>query len=134
MDSKTVFRSYNKLYFEMLEFLKNNISKSNTSFSIFYKKNHMLRRANIKLFIKKWYENISIPYHKEILDGNIDYFLNKDFSDDMKNAGSLKSELSMNDNIEYIKRIYQNIDKDLVETLVTYIQNLTKLSILYHNI
>ncbi len=134
MEKKDIFRAFNKLYFEMLEFMNNNVDDKNKSFKTFYRKNYLLKRANIKLFIKKWYENISVLYYKEILDGNIDYFLNKDYNSDLEKTGDLKNELSMGYHIEYMKNIYYSLDKNLVDNFVLYVQKITQLSILYYKL
>ena len=134
MEKKEVFRAFNKLYFEMLEFMNHNIDDKNKSFKIFYRKNYLLKRANIKLFIKKWYENITILYYNEILDGNIDYFLNKDYNSDLEKTGELKNELSMSYHIEYMKNIYHSLDKNLVDKFVLYVQKITQLSVLYYKL
>ena len=134
MEKKEVFRAFNKLYFEMLEFMNENVDDKNKSFKIFYRKNYLLKRANIKLFIKKWYENISILYYNEILDGNIDYFLNKDYNSDLEKTGELKNELSMGYHIEYMKNIYHSLDKKLVDKFVLYVQQITQLSVLYYKL
>ena len=134
MEKKEVFRAFNKLYFEMLEFMNENVDDKNKSFKIFYRKNYLLKRANIKLFIKKWYENISVLYYNEILDGNIDYFLNKDYSSDLEKTGELKNELSMSYHIEYMKNIYYSLDKKLVDKFILYVQKITQLSVLYYKL
>ena len=134
MEKKEVFRAFNKLYFEMLEFMNENVDDKNKSFKIFYRKNYLLKRANIKLFIKKWYENISILYYNEILDGDIDYFLNKDYNSDLEKTGELKNELSMSYHIEYMKNIYYSLDKKLVDKFILYVQKITQLSVLYYKL
>tara|TARA_B100000123_G_C25596330_1_gene369390 strand:- start:39 stop:458 length:420 start_codon:yes stop_codon:yes gene_type:complete len=132
IDKKSVFRLFVNNYFEMLTFLKDNISEDNKSFKLFYKKNQLLRKANVKFFIRKWHENITVPYYNEILKGDIEYFLNKNYDEDLKKTGNLKNELSMNDNIEYLKNVYYSLDNSLVNNLVNYVQILTKLTLIYY--
>ena len=48
----------------------------------------MLRRTNPRLMIMMWKNFVTIPYGNEIKLGNIEFFLNKDYSSDL-------SEISM---------------------------------------
>ena len=130
---KVYFKTFNKIYFELLEFIKQN-SNNNRSFKSFYMKNYMMKKANIKMFIRKWHENISIPYNKPIFDGNVDFFLEKDYDGDLTNMGSLSNELSLDYYVEYFKNIYSELDKELIYKFIEFVQALTKLTFLYYNI
>jgi hypothetical protein len=46
-----------------------------------------IRKANPKLLIKIWYKYVAFPYNAEIESGNIDFFINKDYSKDVEKAG-----------------------------------------------
>ena len=49
-----IFRSFINTYFEFLDFIHQHIGKDNKDFKNFYKKNKLLRKANVKIFIKKF--------------------------------------------------------------------------------
>lgn len=87
-----------------------------------------IRKANPKLIIKIWKLYIVDKYQAQIESGNIDFFINKDYSQDLANADN-SSKI-----IEAIDRL-RNPIKSMTETdqakTMKYIQNLTKLSILY---
>jgi hypothetical protein len=131
---QAIFRSFIQTYFEMLDFIHKYIGKTNKDFNNFYQKNKILRKANVKIFIKKWYETISIPYSKEIMSGNIDYFINKDYEKEVSMAGSIAHELSIQTYIVHMKNIYSDIDEEITNRIMMFIQQCTKMSILYYTI
>ena len=129
-----IFRCFINTYFDFLDFILTNIGKDNKDFKNFYHKNKMLRKANIKIFIKKWYETISVPYGKEIMNGNIDYFVNKNYDDEITMAGNIGREFSIRTYIDHMKNMYQNIDEDMMNKIIAYMQQCTKMSVLYYNV
>jgi len=87
-----------------------------------------IRKANPKLIIKIWKAYIVDKYQQEIESGNIDFFINKDYSQDLVNADNSKKI------IEAIDRLRNPIKSMTLEDqakTMKYIQNLTKLSVLY---
>ena len=42
-----------------------------------------IRKANPKLLVKIWVKYVSLPYKEQIESGNIDFFINKDYSNDL---------------------------------------------------
>jgi len=90
----------------------------------------MIRKANPKMIIKIWKSNIVDKYRSQIENGDISFFIEKDYSSDLS-----KAEYS--DKImEGIDRLRQPIKDMLPENrakTMKYIQNLTKLCILYEN-
>lgn len=86
-----------------------------------------IRKANPKLLVKIWMKYVVVPYSSQIEKGDIDFFINKDYSQD----------LSRNDNAD---KIMESIDRlrNPVKMMSTenqmktmkYIQNLTKLALM----
>jgi len=89
-----------------------------------------IRKANPKLIIKIWKLYIVDKYQDQIELGNINFFISKDYSQDLANADN-SSKI-----IEAIDRL-RNPIKSMTETdqakTMKYIQNLTKLAILYES-
>jgi hypothetical protein len=86
-----------------------------------------LRKANPKLLIKIWIKYIVTPYKQEIEDGNIEFFINKDYTQD----------LEKNDNAEKILEIINRLRNPikLMSTenqakTIKYLQNLSKIALL----
>jgi len=132
IDKKTIFRTFNQYYFDLLNMMKK-YGSSSQEFNKFYAYNYYLKKMNIKLFIKTWNETISMFYFDEIMKGNVAYFLNKDYSEDIKGNEAFAQKYSLETYIQYFKKTYDNLEKDLVAIFVEKIQQLTALSRSYFN-
>ena len=81
--------------------------------------------------IKSWKDTVVIPYRDEINRGELDFFLNKNYDDDLKylnNDTKAKRIMKGINNLrDPIKRM-SDINK---EKSMKYVQNLTKLAGLY---
>ena len=64
---KAYFKTFNKIYFELLEFIKQN-SNDKKSFKSFYMKNYMMKKANIKPKPKRFFkspQDLSVHTHSK---------------------------------------------------------------------
>jgi len=86
----------------------------------------MIRKANPKMIIKIWKSHIVDKYTKQIEDGDLTFFMDKDYSNDI--SGNEKIMEGINRMREPIK----NMSKDNQDKSMKYIQNLTKLCAIYH--
>ena len=129
INKKHIFKLFIEQYFQLLNFVKK-YTNNNLDFKKFYAKNYLLKKTNIKLFIKTWYENITNNYYKYIMEGNINYFLNK--NDYHNESNLLNKEYNFNQYIGYFKTMYYNVEKQISNTFIDYVQKLTKLSFLYY--
>ena len=89
-----------------------------------------LRRITPKLIIKVFYEYVDRPYGAYIHDNNLQYFLEKDYKQDLGKTMFSGEILSK---IEVIKNPIANMNPDQQNTVLKYFQNLCKLSTLYNN-
>ena len=88
----------------------------------------VIRKANPKLLIKIWNSHVAFPYEKEIQEGNIDFFISKDYSQDlMKTDNSSK----IMEAIDRIREPIKTMSAENQEKTMKYIQNLSKLSLAY---
>ncbi len=86
----------------------------------------MIRKANPKMIIKIWKSHIVEKYGKEIDNGDLTFFMEKDYSNDI--AGNEKI-------MEAINRLRVPVKSMSIENqnkCIKYIQNLTKLCNIYH--
>ena len=88
-----------------------------------------MRKANPRLIVAIWREHVVSKYEKEIVEGNIDFFLEKDYNSDLKTADNASTIL---EKINSLKEPIRNMGHDNRSKTITYIQNLTKLCNLYH--
>ena len=86
-----------------------------------------LIKMNVTSLIKLWF-TYSYDYHEQINNGNIKYFLEKDYSDDIKKMGYSGSGEEVIDRLRGPIISLEDSNKDKA---MKYIQNLTKLSIEY---
>lgn len=124
-------KEFVKTYFDLLNFMKNHVT-NNKDFIFFYKKNIILKKTNVKYFIKLYYEKITKHYGKHIMDENIEYFLDNNFSDE---ANMFKSSTSIDIGkyISFMQSIYHKLDDELINVFINYLKKLTFLSVCYFN-
>ena len=85
-----------------------------------------------RMIINSWYTHVTEKYYDQIDNGEIQYFLNKDYSEDLENSDNSSEILEAIDKLRLtLKRAF---DEDLNrEKTIKYVQNLSKLSNLYYN-
>jgi hypothetical protein len=91
----------------------------------------MIRKANPKLIIKIWQSYVIEKYKDNIDAGDISFFINKNYGDDLANTEN-SDKIS-----EAIDRLRDPIKMMSIEDqakTMKYIQNLTKLSTMYHSL
>jgi hypothetical protein len=84
-----------------------------------------IRKANPKMIVKIWKAFIADKYRNEINAGNIDFFINKDYANDV--STSQNSDKIM-ESINRLRGPVKNMSPDNQAKTMKYIQNLTKLS------
>jgi hypothetical protein len=89
-----------------------------------------IRKANPKMIIKIWNVFIVGKYKNEIESGNLDFFINKDYSNDVSNTGD---PTKITESIDRLRAPIKLMGKDNQEKTMRYIQNLTKLAAIYSN-
>jgi hypothetical protein len=123
----SILTAFNNHFIEFLEDVSNifpndkDIKKSKVSLEL-------LKKANPRLIIKVWKEQIASKYREKIEAGDISFFLNKDYSSDIDGANESTKIMS---SIERLRVPISNMGEDNQEKTMRYIQNLTKLSDLY---
>jgi hypothetical protein len=86
----------------------------------------MIRKVNPKMIIKIWKTHIVDKYSKQIEDGDLTFFMDKDYSHDI--SGNEK----IMDGINRMREPVKNMSKENQDKTLKYIQNLTKLCNIYH--
>lgn len=84
-----------------------------------------IRKANPKMIVKIWNAFIVGKYRSEIEAGNLDFFVNKDYSQDVSNAAN--SDKIM-ESIDRLRAPIKNMSPENQAKVMKYIQNLTKLA------
>lgn len=125
--NSTIITAFNDHF---IEFLDDIITVFPEDLDILASKNSLLliRKANPRLIIQIWNSYIVGKYKAMIDAGNIDFFINKDYTNDLVHADNSKKI------VEVIDRLRSPIKSMTVEEqgkTMKYIQNLTKLSTIY---
>jgi hypothetical protein len=86
----------------------------------------MIRKANPKMIIKIWKSHIVDKYGEQIEKGDLSFFMNKDYSNDI--SGNEK----IMEGINRLRDPVKNMTKENQDKSMKYIQNLTKLCNIYN--
>ena len=84
-----------------------------------------VKRVNPKKIITYWRDNILALYENEITEGDITFFINKDYKNDI---GTETQSLQV---LEDIRKLVRGTTQENKEKAMKYIQNLTKICKLY---
>jgi|TARA_B110000037_G_C16903932_1_gene417343 hypothetical protein len=87
-----------------------------------------LIKINPKTVINGWKECVNDPYKDQILNGDLEYFINKDYNEDLEGSEN-KGKLLQT--IDSFRDKIRNMGDDNKIKSMKYIQNLTKLCKMY---
>jgi|TARA_B110000114_G_scaffold182579_1_gene222148 hypothetical protein len=128
MDKSQILKGFNDHFVEFVEDIErvfpndNDISTVKASFI-------QMRKANPKLVIKAFNEYFLKIYRVEIEDGNINFFINKDYNNDLSVVGDSDYILKK---IDVLREPVKNMNTVDRVKVVKYIQNLSKLCDVYY--
>jgi len=88
-----------------------------------------MKRTNPRLVITTWKTMVADKYDLQIQEGNIDYFLDKDYSEDLTTISV--SMASIDSTIQELRMTIKKMSPENKEITLKYLQNLCKLSKLY---
>ncbi len=128
-DKSTTLRAFNN-HFD--EFVNDILSVFPENTDIRSAKNIVLmaRKANVTIIAKLWFSSIYSPYKEKIDSGDLDFFINKDYSEDLNGMNNSNDILSSIDSLRKPIAEMSDVNK---EHSLKYIQNLGKLSQLYNS-
>jgi hypothetical protein len=86
----------------------------------------MLKKTNPRLIMEGWNMYISTPYKEPIDNGDISFFINKDYSADVTMTDSISNF------IERLRGYVRNMSEENQQKSMKYIQNLCNLTKLYY--
>jgi hypothetical protein len=129
MDKSTVMRTFNKHFIEFMEDIirifpdKKEIQIAKTGFET-------IKHSNPTIIIRMWYSHIYQRYGNAVDNGDIDFFFNKDYNNDLINTEQNTEIINF---IEEFREPLRNMNSVNREHSIKYIQNLSQLSLLYNN-
>ena len=84
-----------------------------------------IRKTNLRLMLKMWKSCITDLYGDEIEKGNLDFFINKNYTEDVGEGENAEYVMGC---INRLREPIRNLGKENKAKAMHYIQNLTKLS------
>ena len=128
MDKSNILKTFNDHF---VDFLNDIQSVFPNDLDIQASKTTLLtiKKMNPRLIIKNWNEHIVKKYKNQILNGDISFFIDKDYSDDLN---EMDDASSIANKINKLREPIKNMGKENQDKCMKYIQNLTKLSELYN--
>lgn len=128
MDKATILKAFNDHFVEFVEDIANvfpdNRDVATTKNALF-----AVRKANPRLILKCWKNYVAIPYAKKIEDGDLSFFIEKDYTHDLRNVKG-NNEVIM-DKIGRLRNQVRDMCEEDQHKSMTYVQNLSKLANLY---
>ena len=88
-----------------------------------------IKQANPTMIIKIWYQYILLPYRDLIEGGNVDYFLDKDYTEDLQYIPYAADVLRIIDTS--IRIPIKEMEKENKDKCTKYIQIISKISEVY---
>jgi hypothetical protein len=89
-----------------------------------------IRKANPRMIVKMWNSFIVSKYRNEIAAGNLEFFMNKDYANDVSNT---QNSDKIMESIDRLREPIRNMGPDNQAKVMKYIQNLTTLAELCDN-
>jgi len=126
-DKTTLMQAFNKHLFDFLDDIiaifpdNSDIAVTKTTFTT-------IKKANPTVIMKAWYKFVYAPY-KEVIDaGDINFFFEKDYGNDLANVANAGEIMNV---IDKLRQPIKNMNEQNKEHSMKYIQNLSQLSMLY---
>ena len=91
----------------------------------------MLRKANPKLLIQIWNTYVSSKYSTQIESGDISFFMDNDYTEDV---GNMENSAQIMTSIDRLRNPIKAMSKDNQDKTMKYIQNLKKIGDMYFSL
>jgi hypothetical protein len=88
-----------------------------------------IRKANPKMLIRIWKTYVVLPYQSAIEKGDIQFFISKDYSQDLVKTDNADKIM---DSINRLRAPISMMTPDNQAKTMKYMQNLSKLSLMYN--
>lgn len=129
MDKSTILQAFNNHFFEFVDDVQS-VFPDDTDIMAAKTALVTMRKMNPRLIAKIWYEYIVLKYDDQIQNGDISFFLNKDYSEDLTDMGSSSNTIISKINI--LREPIKNMGQENQDKSMKYIKNLNKLAKLYN--
>lgn len=129
-DKSIIMRTFNNHLLDMLNDVLN-IYPNNIEILTLKKTIETVKQLNPSIIIKTWYNFVYDKYKKQIEQGNLEFFFEKDYSSDLVQINDSNDIINMIDNVRIPLSKMSDVNK---EHTASYLKNLNKLSMHYSEI
>ena len=129
MANPNMLQIFNDHFFEFVNDI-HNVFPNNQDIVMAKNSFSLIRRANPKMIIKVWNTYIVSKYKDQIEAGNMDFFINKDYSQDIQNTDN---SAKITEAIDRLRNPIKSMGEEDQQKTMKYIQNLTKLAVMYES-
>jgi hypothetical protein len=126
-DKTTVLRAFNNVFFEFLKEISN-LFTDNNDIKDATVGLELFKKANPTSIIKSWYSFVYKPYKDEIFRGDLTFFCDKDYKNDLQNNKNSEEIIKA---IQRIREPLKSLSNDNKQITIKYVSDLCKLSSIY---
>ena len=127
-DKSTVLKTFNIQFFSFLDDIIK-VFPDKDELKIGKKSFETIKRANPTIIIKIWYSHVYSVYRESINNGDVEYFIQKDYQEDLQSLANNGEVLKI---INTLRQPISEMDQVNKQHTVKYLQVLSKLSELYN--
>ena len=132
IDRPTIIRSFNDHFFEFLDDMLK-VLPDNKSIKTSLNSFRLLTDVNKAILVKCWHKFVYMKYKDVIEKGNVEFFFEKDYSEDLTKLNNSAKIMEIIDTVRQpAKEICENPKNKAY--IVTYIDNLCKLSVIFNDL
>ena len=122
--STQVIKIFNEIFFNFVNLISKTFP-NDLDITIAKNKLYALKKINPKMFIKIWKKHITDKYKDSIEEGNIDYFIEKNYSDDLNKVNNSDRVMK---SINRLREPIRKMNQSQQEMVMLFIQDLSKIS------
>ena len=128
-DKSIILRAFNNMFFELIDDIIS-IYPDNVEMLTARESFSMIKKMNPTSIVKVWYSSVYSKYKTEIDEGNLAFFMEKDYSSDLNDSNVNNSHNVLN-MIDKVREPIKNMNAQNIAQVTKYIQGLSKLSSVY---
>ena len=128
MDKHSILRAFNEHFSEFMQDIIR-VFPNDTNLHACKLAIEKMRKANPKLIMITFTQEFVYKYRDQLSNNNLDFFINNDYTDDLKNTSN--SSLIL-EKINMLRDPIRNMNETNKNKTTQYMQNLMKLSDLYY--
>lgn len=128
-DKSTLLRTFNNHLFEFIDDVIR-IFPDNTDIQTAKVAFQTIKKANPTAIVKVWYSHLYMPYREVIDAGDIQFFFQKDYTEDVSLLANSKEIIKI---IDTLREPVSNMSETEQGFTMKYLQNLSKISMMYNS-